>query len=134
MGAAGVLGVGVAFAVTSPILKSSHVPHSGSIVVDGKGRTLYHASSERTGKIACKGNCVYFWFPVLAGKGKIALGKGVSRAKLGTIKRPGGSLQVTYNKLPLYRYYLDRKPGQVTVRASRTRRARGTWCRRAARS
>jgi predicted lipoprotein with Yx(FWY)xxD motif len=123
--AAGVLGVGVAFAVTSPILKSTHDARLGSIVVNAKGLTLYHASRERNGKIACKGNCLFFWFPVLAGKGKLVLGKGVSPSKVGTIKRPGGALQVTYNKLPLYRYYLDRKPGQA--RGQGLKDPAGTW-------
>ena len=48
-----------------------------------------------------------------AGKGKPTLGAGLKAAKLGTIKRPNGKLQVTYNKFPLYRYYLDKKPGQA---------------------
>jgi predicted lipoprotein with Yx(FWY)xxD motif len=110
--AVGAIGVGVAFAVMAPILKSSKVARLGSIVVNGKGLTVYHASSEKNGKVVCRGNCLYFWFPVLAGKGKVVLGKGLSRAKLGTTKRPNGALQVTYNGFPLYRYYRDRKPGQ----------------------
>ena len=48
-----------------------------------------------------------------AGKGKPTLGPGLNAAKLGTIKRSNGKLQVTYNKFPLYRYYLDKKPGQA---------------------
>jgi len=123
--AAGVLGVGAAFAVTSPILKSSNDGRLGSIVVNAAGLTLYHASRERNGKIACTGNCVYFWFPVLAGKRKLVLGKGLSPAKVGTITRPGGAVQLTYNKLPLYRYYRDRKPGQA--RGQGVKDPAGTW-------
>jgi predicted lipoprotein with Yx(FWY)xxD motif len=110
----GLLGAGVAYAVTAPILQASKVPKLGSIVVNGKGLTLYHASKETSGKIVCTGDCAYFWFPVVVKpKQKIVLGKGIDRAKVGTIKRPNGSLQVTYGKLPLYRYYLDRKAGQA---------------------
>jgi len=124
--AAGVLGVGAAWAVTAPIIKSSKNAALGSIVVDAKGLTLYHASSERNGKITCTGNCVYFWFPVIwKGKVKPVLGKGLSPAKIGTVKRANGALQVTYNKLPLYRYYLDRKPGQT--KGQGVKDPAGTW-------
>jgi predicted lipoprotein with Yx(FWY)xxD motif len=123
---AAVLGVGAAWAVTAPIIKSSKNAALGSIVVDAKGLTLYHASSERNGKITCTGNCVYFWFPVIwKGKGKPVLGKGLSPAKIGTVKRANGALQVTYNKLPLYRYYLDRKPGQT--KGQGVKDPAGTW-------
>ncbi len=124
--AAGALGVGVAFAVAAPILKASHEANLGSIVVNGKGLTLYHVSSERGGKVTCTGNCAYFWFPVIVtSKTKIVLGKGLSKAKIGTVARPNGALQVTYNKLPLYRYYLDRKPGQT--KGQGVKDPAGTW-------
>lgn len=124
--AAGVLGVGVAFAVAGPILKSSQVPKLGSIVVNAQGHTLYHASRETAGKIKCTGNCAYFWFPlIVTAKQEIVLGKGIDRAKVGTVKRPNGALQVTYNKLPLYRYYLDRKPGQAKGQGFKD--SAGTW-------
>jgi predicted lipoprotein with Yx(FWY)xxD motif len=123
---AGVLGVGIAFAIAGPILKSAKVPKLGSIVVNAQGHTLYHASRETKGKIACTGNCVYFWFPVTVGaKQKVVLGKGINPAKVGTIKRSNGTLQVTYNKLPLYRYYLDRKAGQAKGQGFKD--SAGTW-------
>ena len=124
--AAGALGVGTAFAVAGPILKSTKDAKLGPIVVNAKGLTLYTVSSERRGKLKCTGNCVYFWFPVLVtGKAKPVAGKGLSQAKVGTIKRPNGALQVTYNKLPLYRYYLDHKPGQA--KGQGVKDPSGTW-------
>ncbi len=125
-GAAGVLGAGVAIAATMPIVKAARDASLGSIVVNGKGLTLYHVSSERSGKLTCTGNCVYFWFPVIVtSKTRIAVGNGLSKAKIGTIKRPNGALQLTYNKLPLYRYYLDRKPGQL--KGQGVKDPAGTW-------
>ena len=107
------LGVGTALAVAGPIIKRSRNPKLGMIVVDAQGRTLYHLTSER-GTIRCSGACATAWPPVLAPKkGKPALGPGLLASKLGTIKRPDGKVQVTYNKFPLYRYYLDRKRGQA---------------------
>jgi predicted lipoprotein with Yx(FWY)xxD motif len=107
------LGVGVAFAVAGPIIKGSNNPKLGTIVVNAQGLTLYHLTSEQ-GTIKCSGTCATAWPPVLAPpKGKLTLGPGLAASKLGTIKRPDGKVQVTYNKFPLYRYYLDRKPGQA---------------------
>jgi predicted lipoprotein with Yx(FWY)xxD motif len=124
--AAGLLGVGVAFAASGPILKSAKAPNLGSIVVNGKGLTLYHVLSEKNGHVACTGNCLYYWFPVtVKSKSQITLGPGLSKAKIGTVKRPGGGLQVTYAGFPLYRYYLDRAPGQAKAQGERD--PAGTW-------
>ena len=107
------LGAGAAFAVAGPIIKGSNNPKLGTIVVNAQGLTLYHLTSER-GTIKCSGTCATAWPPVLAPKkGSPTLGPGLAASKLGTIKRPDGKVQVTYNKFPLYRYYLDRKPGQA---------------------
>jgi predicted lipoprotein with Yx(FWY)xxD motif len=37
----------------------------------------------------------------------------IDQGQLGTIKRKDGSLQVTYHRLPLYRYRNDKKTGQL---------------------
>jgi predicted lipoprotein with Yx(FWY)xxD motif len=107
-------GAAAALALAGPIIGSSHNATLGStILVNSKGLTLYHLSSERTGSIACSGICATFWLPVLATSGKPTLGKGVIPSKVGTIKRPDGKVQLTYNHYALYRYYLDKKPGQT---------------------
>jgi predicted lipoprotein with Yx(FWY)xxD motif len=107
-------GAVAALAVVGPIVGSSHNASLGStILVNTKGLTLYHLSSERTGSISCSGICATFWIPVLATSGKPSLGKGVVASKVGTIKRPDGKVQLTYNHYALYRYYLDKKPGQI---------------------
>jgi predicted lipoprotein with Yx(FWY)xxD motif len=104
----------VALAVAGPVIGSAHNASLGStILVNTKGLTLYHLTSERTGSIACSGICATFWIPVLATTGKPSLGKGVIASKVGTIKRPDGKVQLTYNHYALYRYYLDKKPGQT---------------------
>jgi predicted lipoprotein with Yx(FWY)xxD motif len=112
LAAVATLGVGAALAVGGPIIKGSKNPKLGTIVVNAQGMTLYHLTSER-GTIKCSGSCATAWPPVLAAKGKPTLGPGLAASKVGTIKRPDGKVQVTYNKFPLYRYYLDGKPGQA---------------------
>lgn len=108
-------GVGVAVAATGPILKSAHNASLGStVLVNAKGLTLYHFTTERPGTISCSSICATFWIPVLAnGSRKPVLGRGIVASKVGTIKRPDGKIQLTYNKYALYRYYLDKKPGQI---------------------
>jgi predicted lipoprotein with Yx(FWY)xxD motif len=97
----------------SPVLvKTSQFKHLGSILVDKDGQALYHMKSETNGAIKCTGPCTKLWPPLTVGGGaKVTAGPGVSASKLGTIKRPDGKTQVTYNGLPLYRYTRDVKVG-----------------------
>ena len=89
--AAGVLGVGAAWAVTAPIIKSSKNASLGPIVVNAAGLTLYHASSERNGKITCSGNCVYFWFPVIWTKLKVRARMGPVLYRAGSVAQPASA-------------------------------------------
>lgn len=76
--------------------------------------TLYHLTAEKGKKIACTGACAQFWPPLLIRPGaKPTAGPGINQKKLGTTKRPDGSVQVTYAGLPLYRFASDKKPGDT---------------------
>jgi len=86
----------------------------GTVLVSANGRTLYHLTAEKRGKIACSGTCAKAWPPLTIKKGaKPTAGTGVKAAKLGTIKRPDGTIQVTYNGFALYRYGDDTKKGDA---------------------
>ena len=86
----------------------------GTILVSANGRTLYHLTAEKRGKIACSGTCAKDWPPLTIKEGaKPTAGTGVKAAKLGTIKRPDGTIQVTYNGFALYRYGDDTKKGDA---------------------
>ncbi|MBV8599600.1 MAG: hypothetical protein JO017_12330 [Actinobacteria bacterium] len=82
------------------------------ILVNASGMTLYHYTDEAKGKIDCTGSCATFWPPLLA-TGKPVAGPGLAVAKLGTVTRPDGKVQVTYNGLALYRYAGDKKAGDT---------------------
>jgi predicted lipoprotein with Yx(FWY)xxD motif len=84
------------------------------VLVDAGGNALYTPDQEANGKISCTGECETIWMPVTAGAGtKPTAAAGVS-GKLGTVKRPDGSLQVTRDGAPLYTFSEDGGPGTVT--------------------
>jgi len=86
------------------------------LVAGSNGMTVYTFTSDTagSGKSACSGGCLTKWpaLTVAAGATPTA-GSGVSGA-LGTITRADdGSLQVTYNGLPLYFFQNDKAPGDT---------------------
>jgi predicted lipoprotein with Yx(FWY)xxD motif len=94
------------------------------ILVDARGFTLYMYSTDSPGTSYCYNDPTYHcskaWPPLLT-KGKPRAGQGAKAALLGTAKRMGGGLQVTYKGHPLYTnagastfgLVADRKPGDV---------------------
>ena len=80
-----------------------------TVLTDTKGLTLYWFAPDSPAASRCTGSCAAYWPPV-AGTPKA--GPGVT-GKLGTIKRPGGTTQATYDGHPLYTYAGDRAPGQA---------------------
>lgn len=97
-----------------PTVKVMKTSSLGKLLATSSGLTLYHYTDDKAGKIDCKGACAKLWPPLLVkGSVKPAVGPGLSTAKLGTVKRPDGGVQVTYNGFPLYRYAPDAKAGDV---------------------
>ena len=84
----------------------------GKILVSSKGHTLYMFAKDKNGKSFCNGSCAKFWPPALQ-VGKPIAGSGVKASLLRTTRRSNGSLQLTYNKHPLYSFVLDKKAGQT---------------------
>jgi predicted lipoprotein with Yx(FWY)xxD motif len=84
----------------------------GMVLVAANGHTIYLFGKDRQDKSACSASCAQFWPPLLS-RGKPTAGPGVRAALLGTTKRANGSLQVSYNKHPLYTYVLDKRAGQT---------------------
>jgi len=91
---------------------SLHKTKLGLILVNSRGHTLYLFRKDRNDKSACSGSCARFWPPLLS-QGKPTAAPGVKPSLLGTTRRSNGSLQVTYNKHPLYAYSLDKQAGQT---------------------
>jgi predicted lipoprotein with Yx(FWY)xxD motif len=108
-------GATAAWAVAgAPTVKTARNATLGSVVVSAHGMTLYHLTSEKGGRIECTGACTASWPPLLvSGAAKPVAGPGIAAAKLGTVKRPDGKVQVTYAGSPLYLYGDDRAAGQA---------------------
>jgi predicted lipoprotein with Yx(FWY)xxD motif len=93
-------------------VKTASVSSVGaSVLVDAQGLTLYHLSGEQNGKWICtSGACVKVWHPLAAPTGGAPSG---SVGSLGTVKRPGGAVQVTFKGVPLYTFAGDAKAGEA---------------------
>jgi predicted lipoprotein with Yx(FWY)xxD motif len=81
------------------------VPGVGNVLVDSNGMPLYAANIEASGKIACGAGCTAFWKPLTLGSGAPSAASNVG--KLGVVKRPDGTRQVTDNGKPLYTFSQD---------------------------
>lgn len=99
-------------AAEATTVKISHSRY-GDILVDGKGRTLYLFTKERTKKPRCYGTCAQAWPPFFS-KDTPKAGKGADAKLAGTTKRKNGKRQATYNGHPLYYYIADKRAGQIT--------------------
>jgi predicted lipoprotein with Yx(FWY)xxD motif len=108
-------GAGIAAVRAAVTVKAAqNTTLSTKILVNQGNRTLYHLTTEKGKKFTCTGTCATFWPPLTVAKGaKPKAGPGITKSKLGTIKRPDGRIQVTYAGLTLYRYSGDSKAGQT---------------------
>jgi predicted lipoprotein with Yx(FWY)xxD motif len=91
----------------------------GKVITDGDGFTLYMYAPDHQGTSQCSGFCAQQWPPLLlpSGVDKPTAGPGVVASLLGTVRRPDGRLQATYNGWPLYLWIGDTAPGQATGQA-----------------
>lgn len=114
------LGVGAAMATSTSMRSSGGTVKArkggkyGLVLVSSSGRALYRFTSDRKRVSTCSGACAKLWPPLsMKRTTKPTAGTGASAGLLGTIRRPGGIVQVTYAGFPLYLYAGDRKPGEM---------------------
>ena len=84
----------------------------GDTLLDGSGRAVYLFDNDKDGASSCYDACANAWPPLLV-QGEPVAGEGVDPAKLGTIARTDGAMQVTYAGHPLYHFAGDENPGDV---------------------
>ncbi len=101
----------------------------GTVLVNGKGQTMYMLTSEKGGKITCTDDngCTKIWPDTELPKGTTSAtaGSGIQASLLGTVKNSAGDLYVTYHGWPLYTYTGDNGPGQANGEAITS--FGGTW-------
>ncbi len=83
----------------------------GPILTDSEGMTLYRFTQDEPGSTACVDQCAENW-PPLTAEGDPMAGEGMT-GELGTLERPDGTMQVTYNDMPLYYFVQDEAAGDV---------------------
>jgi len=78
-------------------------------------QALYYWQVEKKagGKVRCTGTCAALWPPLIV-RSRTSVPAHVAGIKgtFGVIRRLGGKLQVTYNRLPVYTY-VHEGPGEV---------------------
>jgi predicted lipoprotein with Yx(FWY)xxD motif len=81
-----------------------------TVLVNAQGMTLYALSGEQNGKFICTSSaCTQVWHPLSAPAGTPSGSVG----SLATVKRPDGTVQVTYKGMPLYTFAQDQAPGET---------------------
>jgi predicted lipoprotein with Yx(FWY)xxD motif len=92
------------------------VGSAGTVLVDGQGMTLYLFEPDKQGPSTCSSSCAASWPPLVlpAGVAAPVAGSGIHGGLLGVQRRSDGSVQVTYDRWPLYRWIGDTRPGIAT--------------------
>jgi|RhiMetdeSRZDD1v2_1073273.scaffolds.fasta_scaffold40523_3 predicted lipoprotein with Yx(FWY)xxD motif len=102
-----------------PTINVSESTEFGAILVDDEGLSLYifMDDTQHGESSSCNDECAAQWPPLLSQGSPIA-GEGVDSSMLGTVTRADGSLQVTYNGWPLYRFQGDTTLGETNGQAT----------------
>ena len=102
-----------ASAGTAMTVTTEQIAGVGTVLVDRRGTALYAPDQESGARIRCVGACTSIWKPLTLGSGRPT-----GAAKLGVVRRPDGTRQVTSGGRPLYSFVQD-QPGKVTGNGAR---------------
>ena len=83
---------------------------AGTSLAGRDGLTLYVQIEEEGGTIVCVDDCLTNWPPLIE---PVAAGADADGSLLGTIERPEGTTQATYNGFPLYYFAGDTAEGDA---------------------
>jgi predicted lipoprotein with Yx(FWY)xxD motif len=86
---------------------------AGTFLATSSGHAVYLWSKDGNGMSACTGACTGAWPPVTT-TGQVTASGGAKSSDLGTITRPDGTKQVTYDGHPLYFFAGDSGPGMAS--------------------
>jgi predicted lipoprotein with Yx(FWY)xxD motif len=101
-------------AAAAATVKTMKLKKLGTVLVNSRGLTLYMFVRDHQKKVTCTSKaCTIVWPPLKLKKGQKPTAGGAAQKKL--LGMDGRV--VTYNRWPLYTYYLDKKPGQAKGQA-----------------
>jgi len=101
----------VAYPETHVFLGSSEA--LGSVLTGPEGLTLYRFNLDVPGQSNCTDQCAANWPPMLIEEGERPNGNAGVVGQLGTTERDDGTIQVTYEGMPLYYWANDEAPGDT---------------------
>ncbi len=110
---AGVAGAGAA----SLTLSSTNNPTLGSYLTGKTGMTLYILTKDTADTSTCTGSCATNWPPLTVAGGATITGPSGAMGAFATSTRSDGTVQVTYNHMPLYYYAGDSAAGDTKGQA-----------------
>jgi predicted lipoprotein with Yx(FWY)xxD motif len=95
------------------MLDVGKLPGGGEYLTDAQGRAVYVFEKDKKDSSTCVGDCAAAWPPLISSGAPMAHSSAIEAAKLGTIARPDGSRQATYDGKPLYYFARDQAPGDI---------------------
>jgi predicted lipoprotein with Yx(FWY)xxD motif len=101
-------------AATQATLDVAMSPTLGAYLTATNGMTLYKFAKDAANVSNCTSKCAVIWPPYIVSSTAGLVGGAGITGNIGTITRADGTLQVTYNSVPLYFYQPDVKPGDTT--------------------
>src|SRR5262245_45198554 len=108
--AAGAGLAGARHVTKAPTVQTKKIKGLGTVLVNGKGFTLYIFVPDHHKKVTCKGACAAIWPPLKVKKGHKPTAGGAAKKKLLGLD----GRVVTYNHWPLYTYVTDTRPGDAS--------------------
>jgi predicted lipoprotein with Yx(FWY)xxD motif len=94
------------------VLVSQNANLGMAILTDSNGMTLYTFGNDQPGVSNCNGGCAGIWPAFQPPAGDLTLPDGAT-GTLDVITRQDGTMQVTYNGMPLYYFAGDMNPGDT---------------------
>jgi len=98
------------------MFSTANVSGLGTVVVDGRGRTVYVLTADGKANLPCEDStgCTKVWpdLPFPDGVSSAKAGTGAQASLLGSMKLSDGETYPTYNKWLMYEFANDSGPGQ----------------------
>lgn len=94
-------------------LSSTSDPALGEYLTGQNGMTLYVLTKDTPDTSTCSGTCATTWPALTATSGAMITGPSSATGPFATITRADGTIQVTYDHMPLYYYSGDSGAGDT---------------------